>query len=152
VSLRASSAAVVAIIAALNVSPAHAQNAAKLTWGPVPPVLPAGAKMAVVSGDPSKAAPFVIQLDLPNGYVVPPHSHPTDEVVTAKSGSFGYGMGDKIDAKATKRLKPGQTVNLKASMNHYATATGRTKIEISSMGPFAITYVNPADDPSKMKP
>ena len=151
-SLRRLSFAAAVIAAALCAPPAHAQKTAKLTWGPVPPVLPAGAKMAVVSGDPGKAAPFVIQLDLPNGYVVPPHSHPTDENITVKSGRFGYAMADKIDAKKTKYLKPGGTVSLKANMNHYAQAKGHTLVELSSMGPFAIKYVNPADDPSKMKP
>ena len=149
---RSSTIAAVTIVAALHASPVHAQKAAKLTWGPVPPVLPAGAKMAVVSGDPGKAAPFVIQLDLPNGYVVPPHSHPTDENITVKSGRFGYAMADKIDAKQTKFLRPGQSVSLKANMNHYAQAKGHTMVQLSSMGPFSIKYVNPADDPSKMKP
>ncbi|MEO8563863.1 MAG: cupin domain-containing protein [bacterium] len=151
-SLRTSTLVAVAIVAALHAAPASAQASAKLTWGPVPPVLPAGAKMAVVSGDPGKAAPFVLLLDLPSGYVVPPHSHPTDENITVKSGRFGYAMGDKIDAKQTKYLKPGQSVSLKTNMNHYAQAKGHTIVQLSSMGPFSITYVNPADDPSKMKP
>jgi quercetin dioxygenase-like cupin family protein len=151
-SLRTSMVAAIAIVAALHTSSAQAQAGAKLTWGPVPPVLPAGAKMAVVSGDPGKAAPFVIQLDMPAGYVVPPHSHPTDENITVKSGRFGYAMADKIDAKQTKYLKPGQSVSLKANMNHYAQAKGHTLVQLSSMGPFSIKYVNPADDPSKMKP
>lgn len=34
-------------------------------------------------------------------------------------------------------------------MNHYAWATGGTVIQAHGQGPFAITYVNPADDPSK---
>jgi quercetin dioxygenase-like cupin family protein len=145
--------AAAAVVALLGASPVHAQqHAKKLTWGPAPPVLPAGAKMAVVSGDPGKAAPFVVQLDLPNGYVVPPHFHPTDEHVTVKTGQFRYAMADKVDEKATKSLRPGQSVNLKANMHHFAMARGRTVVAVSAMGPFAITYVNPADDPSKMKP
>jgi len=151
-SFRRLSFAAAVMIAALHAIPAHAQKAAKLTWGPAPPVLPAGAKMAVVSGDPGKAAPFVVQLDMPPGYKIPAHSHPTNEVVMVKSGHFRYGMGDKLDEKATKSLRPGQTVDLKANMNHYAMAQGRTVVSISAMGPFAIKYANPADDPSKMKP
>ena len=38
-----------------------------LKWGPAPPIFPAGAKMAVVSGDPSKPGPFVVELALPDG-------------------------------------------------------------------------------------
>jgi quercetin dioxygenase-like cupin family protein len=151
-SLRSTALAAAAIVAALHAAPAHAQKSAKLTWGPAPPVLPAGARMAVVSGDPGKAAPFVVQLEMPPGYVVPPHNHPTDEHVTVKSGQFRYAMGDKLDEKATKALRPGQSVNLKANMNHYAMSRGRTVVAISAMGPFAIKYVNPADDPQKMKP
>jgi quercetin dioxygenase-like cupin family protein len=142
---------VAVVLAALHASPAEAQKPDKLTWGPAPPVLPAGAKMAVVSGDPGKPAQFTVQLDMPPGYIVPPHFHPTDEHVTVKSGHFRYGMADKVDEKATKALRPGQSVNLKANMHHYAMARGRTVVAISGMGPFQITYVNPADDPSKMK-
>ena len=41
-------------------------------------------------------AKFVIQLKSPADYAVPPHSHPTDEMVTVISGKVHYGMGDKI--------------------------------------------------------
>ena len=142
----------VALVAA-HAATAHAQKVAKLTWGPAPPTLPAGARLAIVAGDPGKPAPFELQLDMPNGYVIPPHWHPTDEHVTVKSGQFRYGMADRIDAKFTKSLRPGQSVNLKAKMNHYAMARGRTVVSVSAIGPFEITYVNPADDPrSKPKP
>jgi quercetin dioxygenase-like cupin family protein len=141
------------LLAALNATPAHAQKAAsKLTWGPAPAALPAGAKMAVVSGDPTKAVPFVVELDMPAGYKIAPHSHPTDEVLTVKSGHFAYGAGDKVNEKSMKVLSAGQHEALKANMSHYAQAHGHTVVSISSTGPFAIKYVNPADDPSKMKP
>ncbi len=151
-SLRIPSLAMAVFAAALLAAPAQAQKSAKLTWGPAPPVLPAGARFAVVSGDPGKAADFTIQLEMPNGYVVPPHWHPTDEHVTVKSGQFRYGMADKIDETATKSLRPGQSVNLKANMHHYAIARGKTVVAVSGMGPFQIKYVNPADDPQKKKP
>src|SRR5262245_7386243 len=51
-------------------------------WGPAPPALPAGAQIAVLSGDPSKAEPFTIRLKAPDGYKIMPHWHPTDENVT----------------------------------------------------------------------
>ena len=36
-----------------------------------------------------------------------------------------------------------------AHMNHYAWTRTGAVIQINLMGPFALTYVNPADDPSK---
>jgi quercetin dioxygenase-like cupin family protein len=141
----------VAGLLALGSTTAHAQNA-KLTWGPAPPFLPAGARFALVSGDPGKAGPFNIQLELPDGYVIPPHWHPTDEHVTVKSGAFRYGMGDRVDGKSAKTLRAGQSVNLKATMHHYAMARGRTVVAVSGEGPFVITYVKPSDDPRNGKP
>jgi mannose-6-phosphate isomerase-like protein (cupin superfamily) len=105
----------------------------------------------VVSGDPTKAGPFTIQLNMPNGYRIMPHFHPTDEHVAVKSGHFHYGMGDRFDPKAFKSMKPGESGDIPANMHHYAHAQGRTVIEVSSTGPFVLTYVNAKDDPSKMQ-
>jgi len=103
--------------------------------------------MAVVSGDPSKAAPFVVELRLPAGYRFPPHFHPTDETVEVKQGTFLYGMGDVFDIAKTKPMKVGDKGSIPALMHHFATAQGPTIVAVSSMGPFAMTYVNRADDP-----
>jgi len=111
--------------------------------------LPAGAKMAVVSGDPSKAGAFVIRAKFPANYTVPPHSHPGDEVVRVLSaGALTYGMGDKVDANSGK-LEKGYHVTMQAGMHHWVTTTDPLEIQVSGTGPFAITYVNPADDPRK---
>ena len=120
---------------------------AGLQWGPAPAVFPAGAKMAVVSGDPSKAELFLVELSLPNGYKVPPHFHPTDEVVEVKEGTFLVGMGDKLDPKKTSPMKPGDKATVPANTHHFAIARGATIVAVSARGPFALTYVNPADDP-----
>ena len=69
-------------------------------WGPAPPMLPAGAQIAVLSGDPSKSAPYSVRLKFPANYVIPAHSHPTDENVVVVSGAVTFGMGDKLDKKA----------------------------------------------------
>jgi quercetin dioxygenase-like cupin family protein len=129
---------------------AHAQNsAAKPKWGPAPAVFPKGARMAVVSGDPSKPGPFTVDLAFPAGYRIAPHWHPSDENVVVKSGTLLVGMGDKADRKAMKTMKKGESGSIKANMHHYAAARGRTTIEVSATGPFAMTYVDPKDDPSR---
>src|ERR671921_2153583 len=112
----------VGLLVAANAATVHAQKVAKLQWGPAPPFPPAGAKFALVSGDPGKSGPFEIQLSMPDGYVIPPHFHPTDETVAVKSGHFRFGMGDKIDEKAEKALEPGQSGTLKTPMHHWARA------------------------------
>ena len=33
---------------------------------------------------------------MPANYAVPPHRHPTDEIVRVVSGKLIYGMGDKL--------------------------------------------------------
>jgi quercetin dioxygenase-like cupin family protein len=120
-----------------------------LAWGPAPQVFPAGAKMAVVSGDPSKEGLFQVQLSFPDGYKVPPHFHPTDETVEVKEGTFLVGMGDKLDPKKAKPIEQGDKRTMPAGMHHFGIARGATIVAVSAKGPFALTYVNPADDPTK---
>jgi quercetin dioxygenase-like cupin family protein len=130
-----------------------AQTQAPLKWGAAPAVFPPGARMAVVSGDPSKTGPFTVQLRMPDRYRIPPHFHPTDEHVAVKSGTFLVGMGDQMDRKSMTKMTAGNAADLKANMHHYAVANGRTTVEVSANGPFAMTYVNPADDPqTRTKP
>jgi hypothetical protein len=120
-----------------------------LKWVAGPPGLPAGSTFAVISGNPGKAGMFTIQAKLPANYVIPPHNHPTDEVVRViTGGNLAYGMGDKVDRSAAGSLESGYHVTMAAAMNHWA-ATGDTPttISVTAMGPFAITYVDPKDDP-----
>jgi len=122
---------------------------AELKWGDAPPVLPKGAKAAIVSGDPGKAGPYVIRLQMPAGYKIGPHWHPTDENVTVLTGTFALGMGDKFDQPSMKDLPASGFGILPAEMHHFAMAKTAATVQVHGVGPFTITYVNPADDPSK---
>jgi quercetin dioxygenase-like cupin family protein len=139
------------MLAAVALLAAHPQRGAAqmpaLKWGPAPAVFPAGAKMAVLQGDPGKSELFTVRLDMPNGYTIPPHFHPTDEHVTVISGTFRVGMGDRIDAAKMMTLPAGGFVTAPAQHHHYAIAKGHTVAQVHAMGPFALTYVNPADTP-----
>ena len=138
-----------AVAPAMHAQAAPAEKPGALKWAPAPAVFPMGARMAVVSGDPSKAGPFVIELAMPSGYQIAPHFHPTDEVVEVKKGTLLVGMGDKFDLSKAKPMKAGDKGSLPAKAHHFAAAQGATFISVTSMGPFALTYVNPADDPQK---
>jgi quercetin dioxygenase-like cupin family protein len=131
----------------LLASPLAAQ--AVPAWGPAPPFLAKGAQFAVYQGDPSKAEVYTIRLKLPAGYVIAPHFHPTDENLTIISGHFLVGMGDAVDRYKARRLGPGEFATAMAQAHHYAVASDSVVVQVHGMGPFAITYVNPADDPRK---
>jgi quercetin dioxygenase-like cupin family protein len=103
----------------------------------------------VISGDPSKPGLYVVRLRMPAGYKIAPHWHPTDEHVTVVSGNFALGMGEKFDKTALKTLPAGGYALLPAEMRHYAMATTAATVQVHGQGPFALTYVNAADDPSK---
>jgi quercetin dioxygenase-like cupin family protein len=122
-------------------------NASQLKWTPAPDFIPKGAEIAVLSGDPSKEGLYVVRLSMPAGYKIPAHNHPTTEMVTVISGDFNLGMGDKIDEKNGMLLTAGGYAEAPAKMNHYAWASSPTVVQVHGQGPFAITYVNPADDP-----
>src|ERR1700754_2958818 len=63
-------------------------EASAVKYGEAPPVLPKGAQLAVLQGDPGKAGPFVMRLKVPANYRVAPHSHSKDENLTVISGTF----------------------------------------------------------------
>lgn len=145
----------IAALLLAGTSLAHAEgmsmpvNPDHINWGPAPPVFPPGAQFAVISGDPSQDGPYVVRLKMPAGYRIPAHNHPTTEYVTVISGKFNIGMGDKLDKKHGIELRAGGFGEAPAKMNHFAWATSETVVQVHGQGPFALTYVNPADDPSK---
>jgi quercetin dioxygenase-like cupin family protein len=119
----------------------------QIKWGPAPAVLPPGAEAAVLFGDPSKEGLFALRLKLPEGYSVPPHTHPVDEVVTVISGTFGLGMGEIADRGMAQPLPAGSFFALPPETAHYVFSDQETIIQISTIGPWGLTYVNPEDDP-----
>jgi quercetin dioxygenase-like cupin family protein len=111
--------------------------------------LPPGAKMALLEGDPAKEGFIAFRIKLPAGYRIPPHWHPCPERVTVLSGTFKLGMGDKFDESAAKVMPAGSYTSMPPKMHHFAMTEGETVLQLSTIGPWGITYVNPADDPRK---
>jgi quercetin dioxygenase-like cupin family protein len=119
----------------------------EIKWGPAPAVLPPGAEAAVLFGDPGEEGYFVLRLKLPAGYSVAPHTHPVDEVVTVISGTFSMGMGETADPRKAQPLPAGSFFALPPDMAHYVFMEEETVIQISTVGPWGLTYINPKDDP-----
>lgn len=123
-----------------------------IKWGPAPPFFPAGARFAVLQGDPSQTGLYTVRLEMPPGYSIQPHTHPTDEHVTVVSGTLMLGMGDTVRTRGANIVKAGGFITAKAGERHFAVARGRTVVQVHGQGPFAITYVNPKDDPRNARP
>ena len=119
---------------------------ASLHWS-VPPVLPPGALIAVVSGDPTGPGEFTLLVSMPNGYRIPPHSHPSYEHVEVKEGTLLVGTGDELDPKMTQALAAGDSATAPAGMHHFSIAKGRTLLSATFVGPYTITYVRAEDAP-----
>jgi anti-sigma factor ChrR (cupin superfamily) len=119
-----------------------------LKWADVPS-LPPGAKIAVIEGKMNEAGPITARLKFPANYAVPAHFHPGVERVTVLSGTLNFGMGDKLDRKTTTALGPGGFVIMPVKMNHFVWTKEETIAQINVIGPWTVTYVNPADDPRK---
>jgi quercetin dioxygenase-like cupin family protein len=150
---RSTATAIAVLLAAPAAAPAGTMDAHKVVapqeieWGPAPAVLPPGAQAAVLFGDPSKEGLFALRLKLPAGYRVPPHTHPVDEVVTVVSGTLALGMGESADKGKARPLPAGSFFALPPGMAHYVFIDEETVIQISTVGPWGLTYVNPKDDP-----
>jgi quercetin dioxygenase-like cupin family protein len=130
------------------------QTPKEAQWGPAPPLIPAGAEIAVLAGDPTRPVPYTIRLKFPANYAIPAHSHPTDENVVVVSGALTFGMGDALakGAAANKTLATGGFALMPAGMNHFAYTTAQeTTIVLYGQGPVEFNYVNPADDPRNAK-
>ena len=59
------------------------------------------------------------------------------------------GAGDKLDASKTMPLSAGSFAIMQPKTHHFAWTKEETIVQVHGVGPWAITYVNPADDPRK---
>jgi quercetin dioxygenase-like cupin family protein len=145
--------AAVAVAGIASTAPAYTMEAhtivppQEIKWGPAPTVLPPGAEAAVLFGDPSEEGLFVLRLKLPAGYSVAPHTHPVDEVITVISGRFRLGTGETADQRKAQPLPAGSFFALPPGMAHYVFIDEETVVQISTVGPWGLTYINPKDDP-----
>jgi hypothetical protein len=124
------------------------QEPASIEWKPAES-LARGAMMAILDGDPSKEGFFTMRLKMPDGFKVLPHWHSKQERVTVLQGVLNLGHGDDFDPQATKALPAGTYSSMPPKMTHFAYMTGETILQLSTIGPWTITYVHPEDDPRK---
>jgi quercetin dioxygenase-like cupin family protein len=143
-----------AAVAEDNIARMHASDMQSFTPETVQwqdePILPKGAKSAILVGDPTKKGVFIAWLKFPANYPIPPHTHPYTEVVTVLSGKVGNGMGKVLDKTKGEMLNAGSSFVLPPGHTHYLwTSDQETIVELIATGPWGITYTNPSEDPRK---
>ncbi|HEU5478775.1 MAG TPA: cupin domain-containing protein [Candidatus Tumulicola sp.] len=124
----------IAATAPTIVTPSHLQ------WAPGKG-MPAGVKVAVLTGNPNASGAYAVRLMLPDGTLFGPHFHGDAEWVTVLQGTLMVGLGDKVDKTKMKALGPGSFVAVPAGLHHYAMAKGATIIQLTGMGPMTMTAV-----------
>lgn len=122
---------------------------AEMQWADGPPVLPPGAQIAVLSGNPMQEGPFVFRLKFPGGYKIPAHTHSIAELVTVMSGTLNFGHGEKFDKAKTMPVPVGSFASIPAGHPHFVWTDEEVVVQIHGDGPFDIKYVDPEDDPMK---
>jgi len=122
---------------------------AELQWADVPS-LPPGARVAVIEGPLTEAVPFIARFKFPADYYkIPAHWHPGIEHVTVLSGALNMGVGDTLDPEKSKVLSAGSVSIMQPNTNHFAWTKEETVVQVHGVGPWGVTFVNPADDPRK---
>ncbi|MEW5863765.1 MAG: cupin domain-containing protein [Pseudomonadota bacterium] len=120
-----------------------------LKWNDTP--LIKGGKVAVIEGPLDQAGPFTLRIRFPAKGMIAPHFHGSIEHVTVVSGTFNIGHGEKFDKAKTKPLGPASVAIMQPKVPHYAWVDKETEIQVHGVGPWTVTFVNPADDPRKQQ-
>ena len=85
-----------------------------------------------------------VRFDLHGLELVPLQPYFQDQVsLTVTNGALS------VKGQAAVKLPTSGFATVDANMHHFAIAKGRTIVQVNAMGPFVLTYVNPADDPSQ---
>jgi hypothetical protein len=99
-------------------------------WQRGPAGLPGGSTFAVISGDPARAGPFMIRVELPTGYSLASYRRPRDETIVVLVGAIQLG---------TRTLPPGSFVRLRANELHSLSTQSGATLQIYGEGPFALS-------------
>jgi hypothetical protein len=58
-------------------------------------------------------------------------------------------MGDKLDTAKTHAMAPGSIAIMQPKTHHFGWTAEETIVQLHGVGPWGVTYVDPADDPRK---
>jgi quercetin dioxygenase-like cupin family protein len=107
-----------------------------------------GIRTTVLYGDPTKAGPYTIALQVPPNTRIAAHGHRDDRTAVVVAGVWRFGYGRKADEALVKTLPPGSFYSEPAGVEHFAmTGPEGASVYISGFGPTSTDYVEAADAP-----
>jgi uncharacterized RmlC-like cupin family protein len=108
-----------------------------------------GIQTTVLSGDPTVAGPYAIELRVPARTQIAAHSHRDARFARVISGEWHFGYGERADAARSEALAAGAFYTEPAGVAHFAfTGTSSAVVYITGIGPTDTTYVEQNDDPT----
>jgi hypothetical protein len=72
------------------------------------------------------------------------HTPPLNSV---ECGTSHFGMGEQLDESKVKTVPAGSFIVIPTNSPHYFVTKDETVVQVHGVGPWGITFVNPADDP-----
>ncbi|MFO1321362.1 MAG: cupin domain-containing protein [Burkholderiales bacterium] len=131
---------------------ATAADEPELKWAFVAGV-PRPVEMAIVSGNPDEAGPYVVRYRMPSGMRFAPHKYSDQRELTVVKGIWWMTPGESYNWRDMTEYQQGSVIVREAGKPYYAWARTAVLIEEKGTGPSTLQYVNPEDDPrNKRKP
>ncbi len=110
-------------------------------------------EMAIVSGDPAQAGPFVVRYRAPSGMKWAPRVYNTAREITVLKGIFWFTPGADYNWRQMDEFKAGSVLKVEADKPYFGWARTAVVIEEKGEGPAVIQYVHEEEDPRmKRKP
>ena len=117
-------------------------------WKEAPWVGP-GVQIAVGQGRLNATVPFIARVKFRANAEVPAHAHSAVRHVRVLSGVLNLGLGERLETSKTHAFGPGSTAILLPTINHFFWFKEETVIQLHGVGPWVVTYADPADDPKR---
>jgi pimeloyl-ACP methyl ester carboxylesterase len=109
-----------------------------------------GIETTILSGDPTRAGAYAIEIRVPPNTRIAPHSHRDDRFGVVVSGAWFFGYGTTADGAHAKELATGGFYTEPAAAPHFAfTRKAPAVVYITGYGPTDTTYVNAPDAPPR---
>lgn len=105
------------------------------------PLQPLSEPFEVIYGDPEAAGePFVMRIRELPGTIIPPHRHPVDEHITVVQGTIYFGVGEKFDRAAMKKITTGGYAFIPKGSTMFGEIPDGAIVQVHGVGPFHIHW------------